>query len=245
MRIILFIILATLPAIALGCEGECIVGITKAFTSKYASLIDTVFEEITQEVVTKLFPDRRYSSPPTYLMKPIISAYQQNAYTTLENDIFPSYFHGKCQRPDPDNPDEPPVNPPGCPNPDCPVVCGTPGSLVHFYSTLRFIVYSSTRRQLQAVAHPGTKPYRAVERKILSEAGYRGRRGNLSANLGGTRMPRQRRYEQYANSEFSKIMRRLPAILEEICGGNPTDSSDGLPKCSWENEMKEFILKYP
>ncbi|KZV75881.1 hypothetical protein PENSPDRAFT_680614 [Peniophora sp. CONT] len=39
-------------------------------------------------------------------------------------------FRGKYQQDD--------GEPEGCPNPDCPVVCGIPGSLVDIYSTLRF-----------------------------------------------------------------------------------------------------------
>ena len=62
----------------------------------------------------------------------------------METAIFPSYFHGKCQVNG--------VNPPGCPNPDCPVVCGTPGSLVHFFPTLRGIAYNQTRKRLDDLA---------------------------------------------------------------------------------------------
>ena len=48
------------------------------------------------------------------LLRPVTDAYKSDAYNGMETAIFPSYFHGKCQQDG--------VDPPGCPNPDCPVV---------------------------------------------------------------------------------------------------------------------------
>ena len=80
------------------------------------------------------------------------------SYNSLENAIFPSYFHGKCQRFSKDGQD-----PPGCPDPDCPVVCGTPGSLVHFYSTLRFIAYNDTKSLLEDIVMPDGDTFEKIQ----------------------------------------------------------------------------------
>lgn len=181
-------------------------------------------------------------------MNPILLAYKQNAYSRLEHAIFPSYFHGKCQRKDPHNPTGPSVNPAGCPNPDCPVVCGTPGSLVHFYPKLRYIVYNETRYHLQALATPGNKAYEAVEKSIVkstvgSGAGHQKR--DLAPTMGGTMLPRIRRREQAAKDKLRAMMKQLSPRLEKICGGTGTGNIRGLQRCSWETRMKEYILSFP
>ena len=133
-RAALTIIALTMPAGITACEGECIIGITKAFLSNYSIPIQAAFEYtvrtdmhanlcvITEstlyqarEIATEMIPGR-YTAPPVFLMDPILDAYQKDAYDLLEYGIFPSYFHGKCQRLDPDNPGSPPINPVGCPN---------------------------------------------------------------------------------------------------------------------------------
>jgi hypothetical protein len=34
-------------------------------------------------------------------------------------------------------------------------------------------------------------------------------------------------------------------LMERECGGTGTGITNGLPLCSWENEMKEYILTFP
>ncbi|KAF5372020.1 hypothetical protein D9615_008094 [Tricholomella constricta] len=235
---ILSTFLLVLPAIVAACEGECIIGITNAFISNYTVPVNILFEQLANEVVAKVLTNRRYASPPISLMEPLLSAYRKAAYASLENAIFPSYFHGKCQRRDPENPDGPFVNPPGCPNPNCPVVCGTPGSMVHFYPKLRYIAFNATRHQLVDFASPENEVYQAVERGIVSEIKSGGGRRN-TVRAAGTRMPKQWRREQ-VKRQMREIMGQVSSRLEKICGG-----MHGLPKCSWEKEMKEFILSYP
>lgn len=122
-----------------------------------------------QQISQTLLPAERHSDSMSYL-RPIISTYKDNSYDGMRTAIFPSYFHGKCQRNG--------VDPPGCPNPDCPVVCGTPGSLVHFYPTLRFIAYNHTRSSLQRLCSPGNDAYERVERAVVQAAsGYHKRGG--------------------------------------------------------------------
>jgi len=163
------ILLLACPGSVLACEGLCIVGISRAFLGNYTSPTNTVFQHLAQQISQTLLPAERHSDSMSYL-RPIISTYKDNSYDGMRTAIFPSYFHGKCQRNG--------VDPPGCPNPDCPVVCGTPGSLVHFYPTLRFIAYNHTRSSLQRLCSPGNDAYERVERAVVQAAsGYHKRGG--------------------------------------------------------------------
>ncbi|KAG5646391.1 hypothetical protein DXG03_003714 [Asterophora parasitica] len=231
-----------LPALVATCEGGCIVDITNAFISNYSTPVNNLFEQLANEMVAKVLPNRRYASPPISLMGPLLDAYHKSVYATLEHAIFPSYFHGKCQQPDPKNPDGPWVNPPGCPNPDCPIVCGTPGSMVHFYPKLRYIAFSSTRRQLVELASPGNDAYRALEENVMAEIESG---GGYKQRAAGTRMPPKQRKGEQARGQVREIMSQISSRLEKICGGTGTGTTHGLPKCSWEKRMKEFILTYP
>lgn len=151
----------------------------------------------------------------------------------METAIFPSYFHGKCQREDGSEPV-------GCPDPDCPVVCGTPGSLVHFYSKLRSIAFDDTNQLLRDLSSPGNDTYNAVKQLVLADA---------HAN---THTPRMlRRYNRAsvslhphlakrddAEAELEQIMKQIPSLLEAACGG------DSLSGCSWQPEMVDYILSF-
>ena len=95
----------------------------------------------------------------TYL-EPIQAAYRTQAYQNMETGIFPSYFHGKCL-------DKNGQEPAGCPKPDCPVVCGTPGSMVHFYPRLRFIAFNQTYHLFERLSAQGSPSYNRVETLVL------------------------------------------------------------------------------
>jgi hypothetical protein len=154
----------------------------------------------------------------------------------MENAIFPSFFHGKCQRNG--------VDPPGCPNPDCPVVCGTPGSLVHFYERLRYIAFNSTKTLLEEMTSPGSKPYQDVKRRVLAASSSRpsARRSRmysraLSRYPPGDDLTPSKRSE--IADRLAEIMKEIPTDLEKACDG------PGLSKCSWETQMKAYILSFP
>jgi hypothetical protein len=182
-------------------------------------------------------------------LRPIISAYDGSSYDGMKTAIFPSYFHGKCQRNG--------VDPPGCPNPDCPVVCGTPGSLVHFFPTLRFIAFNYTRGALQQLCSPGNDAYAQAERAVIEAASAAHRRGDerrrvpwFVSGTGGElalrrNFPYVRKREESMKKEFEAIMRRVPKFLEQACGDDPSEDVNALPGCSWEAAMKAFILTFP
>jgi hypothetical protein len=191
-------------------------------------------------------------------LHPITSTYKENSYDGMRTAIFPNYFHGKCQRSG--------VDPPGCPNPDCPVICGTPGSLVHFFPTLRFIAFNHTRSMLQRLCSPGNDAYERAERSVVQAAAeHRGRESERRrvlwfeyaiARAGGELWPTQGRNFSYASvyarkrdegakKRFEEIMKQVPILLEAACGGHASEDESALPKCSWENLMKHYILTFP
>ena len=112
--------------------------------------------------ISNMLPEHPGLETSLNYLRPISEKYWNDAYNGMETAIFPSYFHGKCQQDG--------VDPPGCPNPDCPVVCGTPGSLVHFYGKLRYIAFNQTRHLLDTIATPGSDAYNQVEQNVLNAA---------------------------------------------------------------------------
>ncbi|KAL5480805.1 hypothetical protein ACEPAI_9745 [Sanghuangporus weigelae] len=254
--ILLICCLAGFFRLVSACEGECIIEITKAFLGNYSVPIHTAFREMSQEISTDLLPPSQRPIDPMTFIQPILTAYSKISYDTLEDAIFPSYFHGKCQRFSKDGQD-----PPGCPNPDCPVVCGTPGSMVHFYSTLRYIVFNSTSAMLEKLATPGNDAYDQVNTLVQRAQGVHKR--DLVATHG---MGHSLGYRNHSKRVLSRILRsnlekpglqsrstsNLVSIMSQFsnhfiraCGGNARDSEDALPKCSWEQDMKKFILSFP
>ena len=250
-----------------------------------------------------------------------MAAYHKQAYKGMENAIFPSYFHGKCL-------DETGVTPPGCPNPDCPIVCGTPGSLVHFFPKLRYIAFNQTYHLLQKLSTPGSETYQQVEDMVLQAASQsdgsteqrrrsnsriyprgvggvpvnamQNNRGSASpvgaagtpppppvpgappagvppvsspatsghgsssgsplflnafpgGNFGGLSssgpgkklLPVLKPRAPDVKASLPAIMHQMRPLLQERCGGNGEEETNGLPQCSWEVAMKEYILTFP
>ncbi|KAF8496487.1 hypothetical protein F5888DRAFT_390594 [Russula emetica] len=245
-----FILLFASPISVFACEGDCIIGITHAWLGNYTSPIYTVFQDIAQQISRELLPAGHDSMQ---YLEPITSAYKDSSYDGMRTAIFPNYFHGKCQHNG--------VDPLGCPNPDCPVICGTPGSLVHFFPTLRFIAFNYTRSTLHRLCSPGNDAYERAERSVVQiAAGPRGHEGERRrvpwfeyaiARAGGELAQGRNLSYVYARREdgvkkrFEEIMKQAPILLEQACGGHPLESENALPKCSWEKLMKQYILNFP
>jgi len=214
-----------------------------------------------QQISQTLLPAESHNDAMPYL-RPIITTYNDNSYDGMRTAIFPSYFHGKCQRNG--------VDPPGCPNPDCPVVCGTPGSLVHFYPMLRFIAYNRTRSALRRLCSPGNDAYERVERAVVQttsghhirggerrrvpwfEYAVTGAGGELGRGLAQGRnfshartRETTRRNEESVKKQLKEIMAQVSGLLEKACGGHASEDENALPNCSWEDAMKRYILTFP
>jgi len=238
-----------LPAVVLACEGECIVGITKAFLRSYSTPVYHIFNTIAGQIEQSIIPSSNKASSSFDYIGAILSGYEQQSYEGMENAIFPSHFHGKCQ-------DENDVNPPGCPKPDCPVVCGTPGSLVHFYVDLRRIAFSQTQQLLISLFDPGSDTYKAVEKTVLKYANQpiprmmRRRRDLAFASAPGLIDYESSLLEKRAGDVkvlLKQIMGRVPPMLGNLCGGvsDGDATQDELPACSWEDDMRNYILTFP
>lgn len=171
-----------------------------------------------------------------HFLEPITNAYADHAYDGMEVAIFPSYFHGKCLNDDG-------VEPDGCPNPDCPLVCGTPGSLVHFYGKLRYIAFNQTKHLLKELSTPDSDSYKQVEREVVRRAGGKSKTRRSSGGLSTVPVPTKR--EEDAKEKLKEAMANVPIWLEQICGGSGSGDINGLPQCNWEQEMKEYILTFP
>lgn len=151
---------------------------------------------------------------------PILTAYHEKAPAALQTAIFAGYFHGKCQREN--------VDPPGCPNPDCPVVCGTPGSMCHYFSTLREIAFNATLALLDELAAPGSDAFQQVEANVLD----------------AQKNARYARRGAGSKEELEAILQETPREVQKVCGEG-LSAGEGLPACSWEEKMKAYILSFP
>ncbi|KIK68573.1 hypothetical protein GYMLUDRAFT_725363 [Collybiopsis luxurians FD-317 M1] len=249
-----FILLALLPLFVSACEGDCITDVTNEFLEKYQTPIKKLFDQLNTQL-SATFPNNDNCASH------LLPAYHNIAYPSLEYAIFPSYFHGKCQRPSP-NGNGSMIDPPGCPNPDCPVVCGTPGSMVHFYSTLSNITYQANVSILKNITVPGSEGCKSVER-CLKDANNNDRSRRFSPGISSRPLSRffAPRFPSSTLNGLSTLSRRgdtqsraqlqnkpcdifqainITKILSDIC-----DESNDLSRCSWEKEMKAFILKFP
>jgi hypothetical protein len=192
-------------------------------------------------------------SPPIDYLEPLLAAFDDQKDSVMQKAIFPSFFHGKCQDPSTG------INPPGCPNPDCPVVCGTPGSMVHFYPRLRYIAFNSTWHLLHDLTRTGSPVFKQVQKRIeRAQAKAAGGPHRRDVDGDGTAAPNgavgslvlaedpslEKRASQ-ATRVLETIFQRIRPSLEKICGGTGTGKTNGLPYCSWEHEMKEYILTFP
>ena len=252
----LLAVVLTAPVAVFACEGDCMVGITNAFLGNYTLpvysvlhgivCLHTLVEYDTDSVlqaadISTLFSDKPSADAVMPLLRPITDAYSSNAFDGLKTAIFPSFFHGKCLQDG--------HTPEGCPNPDCPVVCGTPGSLVHFYPKLRWIAFNATVHLLRTLSDPSSDTYHQVEQRVMDVAHPHTRRMlkvyARSNPYGTTPMPLlMRKREEEIKTRLKQIMTKIQPLLLDFCGGT-NGVSNGLPFCSWEDAMKAYILTFP
>ncbi|KDR80349.1 hypothetical protein GALMADRAFT_92691 [Galerina marginata CBS 339.88] len=238
------------------CEGSCIVSITNALLGNYTTPIAIVTHNIADSIVSHVIKNRNHAAPPISYLSPIIEEYNKRAYDYMENTIFKTYFHGKCQDPVTG------IDPAGCPNPNCPVVCGTPGSIVHFYNTFRSRAFSSNVNLWNELVNPSSAAYKKVEKTVLAAA--------LSSKSGSNNERRLFRFRRAFNSaedqisvvqkrtkhnsekqedQVKKVLRadldKFGSELGDVCGGTASAKENSLPRCSWETSFKEYILTFP
>ncbi|KJA15609.1 hypothetical protein HYPSUDRAFT_148930 [Hypholoma sublateritium FD-334 SS-4] len=231
-------------SLVLACEGDCIVGITNAFIGNYTAPKESVLEKIAERIVSELIPNNKENAI-SYL-KPVIEEYNKRAYDYMENAIFKSCFHGKCLDPDTG------LEPAGCPDPDCPLICGTPGSLIHFYNRLQDIAFNSTASLFNDIIVSDSAAYRQVEQRVVKAASSNRRRRFLRfkrydlARQSG--LGRERNFQDIAGRGEKEIrqdlkiyLQQFRTLLSDACGG----IGNGIPNCSWKRPMGEYILSFP
>jgi hypothetical protein len=161
----------------------------------------------------------------------------------MENAIFKSYFHGKCE----DRTTG--IDPPGCPNPDCPVVCGTPGSIVHFYSKFCSLAFDAIINLFDEIIKPSSAAYQKFEASVISAKSSKTRRRmvRFMREADWVAKPRvgfykgkniEKRAMEDIRDKLQTILRQFPSEMKSICGNE-------LRSCSWEAEFKQYILSFP
>ncbi|KAK0238138.1 hypothetical protein EDD85DRAFT_1023264 [Armillaria nabsnona] len=245
MRFSLLFTLSALPVIVFACEGECITGVTAAFVAGVLVHLKTVIlPEFVRQLYTLLdIPCPSDDSQLLAPIEPLLGAFESDAPPRFQQNIFPGYFHGKCQVNG--------VDPVGCPNPDCAVVCGTPGSLIHYYEKLLDIVCDSTTTVCQNMTSPHSNVYQAIEKSMLeaisshssSRRTFRFSRSTFYPTIATT--PSATGFSKRSRSpNFSQVfqshMKELPRAVSNVC------KTRNGGRGGWTfPHMKEKILSYP
>ncbi|KAF8966584.1 hypothetical protein BDZ97DRAFT_2057316 [Flammula alnicola] len=225
-------------------------GITNALLGNYSLPVELAMTNMASSIVSQLIPNKNDPASPVAYLNPFLSEYNKRAYDSMENAVFKSCFHGKCQDPVTG------IDPAGCPNPDCPVICGTPGSIVHFYPKFRYIAFNDTVNLMNDVMDPSSSAYQQVEEAVVAAASSKTRRRSLRfmrSDVSGKswRRPGQdldmaaERRAVNIKSELRTQLRQFRSLLNVVCGGTETGKTNDLPNCSWEHAFKQFILTFP
>ncbi|KAJ3974055.1 hypothetical protein EV361DRAFT_896716 [Lentinula raphanica] len=242
---------AGLPLSVSACEGACITNTTNKYIEKYATPIKSLVDHTNHQLASQ------FNLPAsTNCASHLEDAYAKVAYSYLEHAIFPSYFHGKCQQ---HTVNGTLANPPGCPNPDCPVVCGTPGSMVHFFSVLRNITVKTHENIFSILTKQDSESFQDVKTCVIDAmptklcARSTAHTSRSISRLFEARFPRSMdvRYDlsprekciddaTFEKDLFDNLQVTTVQTWPELC-----DARKDYAKCSWENEMKAFILQFP
>ncbi|KAJ3875631.1 hypothetical protein F5051DRAFT_430413 [Lentinula edodes] len=256
-----FIAVAFFSLSTSACEGDCITNTTNEFIRLYATPLKTLLDHTVGIYLSLVDIDlaSRFNLPSSSnCVSYLQDAYAKIAYAYLENAIFPSYFHGKCQQ---RTANGTLVNPPGCPNPDCPVVCGTPGSMVHHYDALRNITVNSHEGMFALLTKQDSGSFQDVKTCVLGATTLkkcpqeparttRSFSRSFAAHfprslVGGSSSGFSPRENCYDDTNFEKnlydvLQAGMVQMWADVC-----DAKKDYAKCSWEKEMKAFILQFP
>jgi len=174
------------------------------------------------EAINDRFLGGGQSSAAGQLVTPLYDAYVKASYNSTEQALFPGFFHGKCQD------KVTGIEPKGCPDPDCPVVCGTPGSMVHYYPILATLAYNITRDTLATVAFRTSGPtFQSINSSLLSLY-HRAHRQHRSIAPATTAFSRHHRYHRLSKPKRSdapvgltdaEVTSQLKSLLVEFAAG--------------------------
>lgn len=216
---------------------------TRFFASLYAIFLGSCWIDFAQNesyVQGERLSDRlSLGEDPQYYLQPINDTFHKEAYDYVQNAIF-SRFHGKCQDVTTG------INPIGCPNPSCPVICGTPGSLVYHYSELESIVHNAVRTLLTQIVKPSSPAYSDSSDRIY-QAYNSNDMSRLWLRFSPARVPGTYGVsdKDSLNQTLSGIFRDIPSLIDGECGGPRNDTPVTYPRCSWKKMMANYILTFP
>jgi hypothetical protein len=101
---------------------------------------------------------------------------------------------------------------------------------------------------LTGLCEPGSAVYQQVEKAVLKDAESAGGRRMVKVRRGSSG-PRaiglRRNSVEDTKASLKIIMDEVPGILQSECGGLGESDEHTLPKCNWEQRMKEYILTFP
>ena len=271
VRLFLFFTFAS--TVALACEGECTVNVTKFILRNYNTPVYDIFKAIVsyfppaahplsnipeqaREIEDSIIPSSSRAVDTLDYITPLLSSYEGHSYSRMETAIFPSYFHGKCEDPVTG------TTPAGCPNPSCPVVCGTPGSMVYHFPKLRRIAFNTVHAMLSEHTKEGSDTYKAVQRIVKRFAVVQvapnvttrsisrifSARKDLDLFLPEYETTYLTRRADDLEAKLKPILESVPERLVTDCGYEGPDdngSVDELQGCNWEEETVEYILRFP
>jgi len=228
-----FILFSSWLEIARACEGPCIEGVTKALIGNYTGVVERSMGTIASDIARELLP-KQTAERATTILDPVILLYKENAYNSMETAEFPGFFHGKCQVNG--------VDPKGCPNPDCPVVCGTPGSIIHFYTTFINIAFNITAQGVANITSPtnSSSQFDQIQKEVMSVCQGQKKRKKRSSRLFyfSEACPN----ENEIKTTLKKMLdpRNIRNVMQSECGGS------SLPNCDWIKQgMKDYVLSWP
>ncbi|KAK7058433.1 hypothetical protein VNI00_002067 [Paramarasmius palmivorus] len=237
---LLMLTLLAFTTFAHACEELCKNGTTDELVKKFWPIIDDVFTQAERDIgVSKC-------------LQPMRIAYNDTVSESIKHDVF-KLFKGKCQRNG--------VEPEGCPNPSCPVICGTPGSMCYHYDKLEDLAFNAVHSILYNITQPTSPVFQQVYSSIARsksrrETAYmrfqpRAYAPDLPLPFDFMRQPlviRSTLDDLYArdSSRLTEISSGLSLELQKKCGYEPHGSKKDLgSRCSWKKEMCSFILQYP
>ncbi|KAL0067514.1 hypothetical protein AAF712_005505 [Marasmius tenuissimus] len=262
MRSLLFLSLCALSLFVTACEEVCMNGTVEETMRRYHAVVEPHFARKVSQLYLCLDDHESIAQQEQELqvpraLDPLRQAFQLDSPGALHRYIF-KFFRGKCQRNG--------IEPEGCPNPDCPSRCGTPGSMVHFYPTFRRLAFTAVRDTIKNQTEVGSSVYKQIQARVeqrrvvgakeaplrLLPRAYANR--DMSVPILYMRQPFEvypgvegplfKRGRDYSVS-IAKVLEELVQELEAGCGLEAKESTTDLRNCSWEREMKKFILQYP
>ncbi|KAI3622363.1 hypothetical protein WG66_015729 [Moniliophthora roreri] len=238
---LLIVALFTVPALIYACEEHCMNGTSDEFKRRYSPIFLNFFKQAEKDL-----------GVPNSL-QPLWAAWDGAASDCLRETIF-HHFRGKCQRNG--------IEPEGCPNPSCPVRCGTPGSMVYHYPILERLAFIAVHNTYSNLTQPNSHVVQQIRDRVSNSKSKRDiayMRFQPRAYAHDVPLPfyfmrepftirssaDEGLYTRESPGHLEVVLEKLAVGLKQHCGYEEHSTKGLADRCSWKEEMKEFILQYP